>query len=220
MNSILERVNAVCCSVRESNTQPISFKKLVGQTRKVFKDNDLDLAIKTKKNNELEPSEFYVMAYYDADDDFNQETPIEVVVHHHFPDTSKFSELQITEFLVQIYDAVVHEYRHRQQSIKRNYQTYNWSDHSPYKQYLKDPDEVDAYAVSIAIELARSIGVYRAKRNLTRISLLAKMRQDSMLVSVNLYAYIGQFGLNRTTKRLAKKVLKHLDSLDTQHIFK
>ena len=215
MNSVLERVNAVCCAVRDSNKTPISFKKLVGQTRKTFKDNGLDLVIKTKKENTLDNSEFYVMAYYDADDDFNGETPIEVVVHHKFQDIDLFSQQQITDFLIQIYDAVVHECRHQQQSYKRSYRTFH-SNHN----YLRDLDEVDAYAFSVAIELIRAIGVYRAKRNLPRLSLLAKMRQGTMLVSPNLKSYMLHFGLTSTTKRLAKKVSKHLDILDTRHIFK
>jgi hypothetical protein len=220
MNSILERVNTVCHSVRDTNLDPISFKKLVGQTRRMFKEHDLDLTIKTKKENTLDTSEFYVMAYYDAEDDFNNETPIEVIVHHRFADTDKFSSNQITDFLIQIYDAVVHEFRHRQQSVKRNYQTYSDHDQSPYRQYLKDPDELDAYAFSIAIELTRTIGIYRAKRNLGKMRVLAKMRHGSNLVSVNLHAYVSHFGVTKLTRRLAKKIYKHLDSVDSRHVFK
>jgi hypothetical protein len=220
MNSILERTNVACQSVREMNPNPITFKKLIGQTRRLFKENDLDILIRTKKENTLDSSEFYIMAYYDAEDDYDNETPIEVVVHHKFADTDKFSENQITDFLVQIYDAVVHEYRHRQQSVKRQYKTFSNHDQSPYKQYLKDPDELDAYALSIAIDLIRTIGPHRARRNLTRISLLSKMRQGPMLVSANLNAYIVHFGLNKMTKKLSKKVYKHLETLDARQIFK
>jgi hypothetical protein len=186
----------------------------------MFKEHDLDLTIKTKKENTLDTSEFYVMAYYDAEDDFNNETPIEVIVHHRFADTDKFSSNQITDFLIQIYDAVVHEFRHRQQSVKRNYQTYSDHDQSPYRQYLKDPDELDAYAFSIAIELTRTIGIYRAKRNLGKMRVLAKMRHGSNLVSVNLHAYVSHFGVTKLTRRLAKKIYKHLDSVDSRHVFK
>jgi len=219
MNSILERVNQVCQIVRDTSSNPVSFKKLIAKTRKLFKAHDFDLAIKTKKDKSLEASEFYVMAYYDAEDDAENETPIEVIVYHCFQDDDKFNEIQKTELLIQIYDAVVHEFKHRQQSVKRKYRLYSNNDHSPYKQYLKDPDELDAYALSIAIELARSIGVYRAKRNLTRISLLSKMRQDKKFTSPNLNAYMCHFGLDNVTKKLAKKVYIHLETLDSKHIF-
>lgn len=219
MNSIIERVNTVCQSVRSTNSEPISFKKLVGQLRKTFKDHDLDLMIKTKKDKTLETGGFYVMAYYDPEDDFNHDTPIEVIAYHNFPDTDYFSKVQITEFLIQIFDAVVHEFRHRHQSIKREYITYSAHESSPYKEYLSDPDEVDAYALSIAIELLRHIDPYRAKKNLTRISIMSKMRRGTEFVSPNLRAYIDHFGLSDLTKRIAKKVYKHLGTLDKQHIF-
>ena len=97
MNLILERVNAVCQHVRESNTQGITFKKLIGSTRAEFKKRDFDLTIKTKKDKTLDPSEFYVNAFYDAEDDFNNETSIEVIIHHNFNDTDVFSQTQITD---------------------------------------------------------------------------------------------------------------------------
>jgi hypothetical protein len=175
--------------------------------------------IKTKKDKTLEIGGFYVMAYYDPEDDFNHDTPIEVIAHHNFPDTDYFSKLQITDFLIQIFDAVVHEFRHRHQSIKREYITYSAHESSPYKEYLSDPDEVDAYALSIAIELLRHIDPYRAKKNLTRISIMSKMRRGTEFVSPNLRAYIDHFGLSDLTKRIAKKVYKHLGTIDKQHIF-
>ena len=219
MNLILERVNAVCQHVRESNTQGITFKKLIGSTRAEFKKRDFDLTIKTKKDKTLDPSEFYVNAFYDAEDDFNNETSIEVIIHHNFNDTDVFSQTQITDFLIQIYDAVVHEYRHQQQSLKRNYEVYSNHDQSPYNEYLTDPDEIDAYALSIAIELLRHMNKERAKRYMSRITIMAKMRQNNMLVSPNLKSYIDHFGLNNITKKISKKVYKHLEALDRRYIF-
>ena len=219
MNLILERVNAVCQHVRESNTQGITFKKLIVYTRAEFKKRDFDLTIKTKKDKTLDPSEFYVNAFYDAEDDFNNETSIEVIINHNFNDTDVFSQTQITDFLIQIYDAVVHEYRHQQQSLKRNYEVYSNHDQSPYNEYLTDPDEIDAYALSIAIELLRHMNKERAKRYMSRITIMAKMRQNNMLVSPNLKSYIDHFGLNNITKKISKKVYKHLEALDRRYIF-
>jgi len=219
MNSILERVNLVCKYVRESNKHGVTFKKLVGATRSAFKIQELDLIIKSKKDKFLSSAEFYVNAYYDAEDDFNNETPIEVIVHHNFVDTDVFNQKQITEFLIQIYDAVVHEYRHQQQSLKRNYEVFSDHNQSPYEEYLTDPDEVDAYAVSIAIELLRHMSKERAKRYMSRITIMAKMRRNNMLVSPNLKSYIDHFGLNQVTRKIAKKVYKHLDALDSHQIF-
>lgn len=219
MNSILERVYLVCTRVRELNSTPISFKKLVSQTRRQFKLAQFDLLIKTKKEKSLDCTEFYVNAYYDADNDSVNETAIELVVFHNFKDCDQFSHLQITDFLKEIFDAVVHEYKHKQQSVARNYQTYSDHNRIQYSAYLSDPDEVDAYAFSIAVELLRSLGRQRSYIYLTRISVLSKVRQDSKLVSPNLNAYLQHFGLNIMVKRLAKKVYKHLETIDTRFIF-
>ena len=59
----------------------------------------------------------------------------------------------------------------------------------------------------------------RAKRYMSRITIMAKMRQNNMLVSPNLKSYIDHFGLNQITQKISKKVYKHLDSLDRRHIF-
>lgn len=219
MNIVLERVNAVCQTVRVQNSQGISFKKLIGSVRSKFRDNEFNLTIKTKKDKSLDSAEFYVNAYYDAEDDSNNESPIEIIVFHNFSDLDVFSKSQITDFLIQIYDATVHEFRHQQQSKNRNYQTFSNHDQSPFEAYLTDPDELDAYAISISIELLRAMSQERAKRYMSRITVLAKMRQNSTYISPNLKAYIDHFGVSNLTKRLAKKVYKHLDSLDKDQIF-
>jgi hypothetical protein len=219
VNSILERVNAVCQHVRESNTQGITFKKLIGSTRSEFKKRDFDLTIKTKKDKTLDPNEFYVNAFYDAENDFNNDTAIEIIIYHNFSDTDVFNLSQITELLIQMYDATVHELRHQWQSAARNYVTYTDNEHSPHHQYLKDPDELDAYGFSIAIELLRHMSKQRAKRYMSRISIMAKMRKGTSLVSPNLKSYIDHFGLNKITKKISKKVFKHLDTLDRRYIF-
>lgn len=219
MNIILERVNLVCGHVRERNTHGVSFKKLIGSLRSSFRAHDFNISIKTKKDKTLDPSEFYVNAYYDAEDDFNDEIPIEIISYHNFSDTALFNKTQITDFLIQIFDATVHEYRHQQQSKRRNYKVYGVHVIEPHEDYLTDSDELDAYALSIAIELLRSMSKDRAKMYMTRISILAKMRLGDNYVSTNLKDYIDHFGLTTLTKNLAKKVYKHLDALDKSHIF-
>jgi hypothetical protein len=220
MNALIERVYNVCQCVRLSNNDPISFKKLVVGVRREFKIHNFDLVIKTKKEKSLSEEEFYVNAYYDAEDDYNNETPVEVIIFHNFSDLSNFSTTQITDFLREIFDAVVHEFKHRQQSIKRNYKVYLDSDTSPYEVYLADPDELDAYALSIAIELLRQMDAERAKRRLGRISVLSKMRSGTKFASPNLNSYIEHFGGKPLIKRLAKKVYKHLGTVDSRYIFK
>jgi len=220
MNSVIERVNNVCQCVRLSNNGPITFKKLVGSIRREFRLHNFDILVKTKKEKTLSDEEFYVNAYYDAEDDSNDDTAIEVIVYHNFSDLSNFTTVQITEFLREIFDATVHEFKHQHQSIKRDYKTYTNHDNSPFEDYLSDPDEVDAYALSIAIELLRHMSEQRAKWAMTRLTIMSRMRHGTIFVSPNLNVYVAHFGQSPIIKRLAKKVYKHLGTLDTGHIFK
>lgn len=219
MNSVLDRVYKVCQQVRKQHQEPISFKKLVGSTRKAFKDYGFDLAIKTIKDESLGPNEFYVEAYYYEEKDFNDDPPIEVMVYHCFEQVQRFQTIQITDFLVQIYDAVVHECRHQHQYQNRDFEHYT-TDKDGYAAYLADPDEVDAYAFSIAIDLLRTLPKQRASMYMTRLTTLAKMKQNGILVSPNLSAYAGHFKHNPLLKKLAKKVYKHIESIDSKLIFK
>ena len=219
MNTILERVCTVCKEVRETSSEQTNFKKLITRTRKAFRDHDFDIAIKTKKDKTLDPDEWYVMAYYDAESDFEMETAIEVIVHHNLQGNESFGSFQITAFLVEIFDATVHEFRHQHQSISRDYIEYVENPDYPYEDYLANQDELDAYAFSIAIELLRVMDPQRAKRNLGRIKRMSKMRSGSGYSSPVLRSYIEHFGMSEITKKLAKKRYFHLETIDTRHIF-
>lgn len=220
MNIILERVNEVCKSVRGDCRQLVTFKQLITKTRKTFKQNHFDLIIRTKKEKDLDVDKFYVMAYYDSQDDSEGLTPIEVVVHHNLSGEETFGEHQVTNFLIEIYDAVVHEYRHQHQSICRNFEEYQTHTRHPYDEYLSHVDELDAYAVSIAIEILRIMSKERARRYMSRISVMSKMRNGSVFAIPMLRSYIGEFGDGPIIKKLSKKVYKHLGTLDNNHIFK
>ena len=219
MNIILERVYNVCKAVRESSPEVTNFKKLITLTRKKFKDFGFDIAIKTKKDKDLDVDNWYVMAYYDSENDFNLDTAIEVIVYHNLVGTEEFGPHQITLFLTEIFDATVHEFRHQYQSMRRDHNQYGIHLDSPYEAYLADYDEMDAYAFSIAIELLRTMDAERARKRLGRISVLSKMRTGSQFSSPQLRAYIGHFGINQITKKLSKKIYFHLETIDKRYVF-
>ena len=189
--------------------------------RKVFKSKNFDLKIKTKRQTFLNHEEFYVNAYYDADDDKHNETPIEVLVYHNFDKNDIWDTKQTSELLVQIFDAVVHEYRHQRQSRSRKFLTFSEHPQTPYREYLLDPDELDAYALSIAIELCRNLGKFRALRYMQRLSYLSKFKIQNKFVSPNLNAYVQHFGgvEHPVIKRLSKKVYIRLKKIDTDYVF-
>ena len=221
MNNILEQVNSVCTVIRNSIKYPTTFKLLLSKTRKVFKIKNFDLKIKTKRQPFLNHEEFYVNAFYDADDDKHNETPIEVLVYHNFDKNEIWDQKQTSDLLVQIFDAVVHEYRHQRQSRSRKYLTFSEHPQTPYREYLLDPDELDAYALSIAIELCRNLGKFRALRYMQRLSYLSKFKIQNKFVSPNLNAYVQHFGgvEHPVIKRLSKKVYVRLKKIDTDYVF-
>lgn len=218
MNLVLERVYRVCNSVRQQHQEPISFKKLLGSIRKSFKDYGFYIAIKTIKTPDLEKNQYYTEAYYLEDKDFD-DPPIEVLVYHCFEQVQRFQTDQINDFLIQIYDAVVHELRHQHQYHSRDFEHYSTTKQG-YTAYLADPDELDAYAFSIAIELLRCLPKPRAELYMSRLSTLARMKRNGVHISPNLASYVGHFRYNPLLKKLAKKVYKHLEVIDIAYVFK
>jgi hypothetical protein len=216
----MRAVYNVCKSVRNSSTEKISFHNLLAKIRKEFQKNQIDLYIRSNKRSSLHSTEFYVNAYYDAEDDLDNEIPIEIVIYHNFDKTILWNRAQITELLIQIFDAVIHEFKHQHQSEKRSYQSY-WPHSSIVLQYLSDPDEVDAYALSIAIELCRTLGKERSIRYLSRFKVLSKYKIQHKLVSPNLFAFVNVFEEkdSKILKILVKKVFKLLHTIDTDLIF-
>lgn len=217
----METVCSVCNSVRSSSNDGISFQKLVALLRREFRLQGFFIKIKTQRSKKMSSDEFYVNAYYDAVDDMEGDISIEVVIHHNFTEETIWDKAHITELLTQIFDATVHEFKHQRQSIKRKYKTYSTHFNEPYDVYLADPDELDAYALSIAIELTRSLGKYRAMRYLAKFSGLCKLKFQGKFVSPSLSAYYGQFGTvsNPIMRKLSKKVYVRLRKIDTANIF-
>lgn len=113
--------------------------------------------------------------------------------------------------------------KHQRQSKKRHHEQY-WNRHDAgyhYREYLQDPDEIDAYALSIAIELCRTLGKHRALRYMPKFTTLARMKIRDQFVSPNLHAYVSHFEkpISPLLRRLAKKIYIRLKKIDTDYIF-
>jgi hypothetical protein len=194
------------------------FKTILSRVKKSF--SVLDLKIRTKRMNNLDDNEFYVNAYYDIADDGDGFCPIEVVILHNIDSDATFAHAQAGQLIVQIYDAVVHELRHQYQGRRRNYLSLTEpSDDAVY--YLSDPDEIDAYALSIAIELIRNLGRTRSIQYLHRASRLANIRPRGLYASPNLFAYFDTFGNveHPVIRKLIKKVFLNLEMVDKTAVF-
>lgn len=212
----METICGVCNTVRNNSKHGISFQNLLTNLRREFRQQGIDLKIKSSRSKKLHVEEFYVNAYYDPEDDESRDIPIEVVLHHNFDANVLWDRKQVTEVLIQVFDAVIHEFKHQRQSRKRNYKTF-WHQNT----YLDDPDEIDAYSISIAIELCRSLGKYRALRYLHTLSTLSRLKFNEQYVSPNLREYLQQFNDSDTDilNRLAKKIYIRIQKVDTDFIF-
>ena len=223
MNSIMETVCLICTHVRHRTKQDTSFPKLLVELRREFKRAGLDVKIKSQSKKFLDTEEFYVNAYYDPEDDQNKETPIEIIIYHNFDKEVIWSTKQITDLLVQVFDATIHEFKHQRQSRKRGYKEFQLradAEHE-FHEYLQDPDELDAYALSIAIELCRTVGKFRALRYMPKFTTLARFKVKEEFVSPNLNAYVSHFEKPKSPllRKLAKKVYVRLKKIDTDFIF-
>ena len=220
MNSLMEAVCIVCTHVRNKTKQGISFHNLLTKIRREFREHSIDLKIKSQRKKNLHSEEFYVNAYYDATDDQNRDTAIEVIVYHNFDKNIVWDRQHVTDLLIQVFDAVVHEFKHQRQSRKRYYEIF-WHNSYETHLYLSDPDEVDAYAMSIAIELCRVLGKVRALRYMSKFTSLSRLKIRDCYVSPSLFVYVKNFeNLNNPVlKTLAKKVYVRLQKVDTDCIF-
>ena len=223
MNSVMEAVCLVCNSVRNKTKAGSTFQNLLKELRRAFRKADFDLKIKSQSKKFLLNDEFYVNAYYDSEDDLNKETPIEVIIYHNFPKDVIWNQKQITDLLIQVFDAVVHEIKHQRQSRKRGHKEFRERADSGYhyREYLQDPDELDAYALSITIELCRTLGKHRALRYMPKFTALARFKVKEEFVSPNLNAYVCHFEkpISPLLRLLAKKIYIRLKKIDTDYIF-
>jgi hypothetical protein len=220
MNSLMELVCAICNTVRDSTKQGLSFQKLLNRIRKEFKTNGFDIKIKTVRDKTLNAEVFYANGYYDPEDDKAGDCPIELIITHNFPQDHIWYPTHATELLVQVFDTVVHEYKHQGQYRKRKFRPASTREDT-HKEYLSDPDEIDAYSISITCELVRSLGSARAIRYLHNTVSISRLKLGGSFVSPSLSMYCGEFTTpdNPVIKRLVKKVYTRLRKVDTDSVF-
>lgn len=216
----METVCATCERIKASTKQGVSFQKLLRLVRKEFRLHDLDLKVKPIRDKYLDSEVFYANGYYDPIDDQDGDQCIELQITHNFPKDSVWYPENSKDILIQIFDTVVHELRHQRQYRKRKFKI-GIDRGQDHKEYLADPEEVDAYSISIAIELCRSLGKTRALRYLPNIDKLGRFKIRDQFVSPCLSMYKAEFSNPKDPimRSLSKKVYIRLKKIDTDHIF-
>ena len=216
----MEIVCGVCTNVRNNSKHGISFQKLLTLIRREFRKSDIELKVKSTRDKTLADEVFYTNGYYDPEDDKTNECPIELIITHNFAPGALWYPSHSTLLLVQVFDTTVHELRHMRQFRKRKFLAGKLRP-SGHKEYLSDPDEIDAYSISIATELCRSLGKHRALRYLRNPSTLSRFKLGNNFVSPCLGMYKAEFPNPKdpVMKTLAKKIYVRLQKVDTDNIF-
>jgi hypothetical protein len=216
----MELVCAICNNVRSGTKQGLNFQQLINRVRREFKLSDIQIKISAKRDKTLNEDCIYVNGFYDPEDDQENECAIELIVTHNFPKDLLWYPIDSTLVLTQIFDTVVHELRHQRQYRKRKFKV-GPERGTGHKEYLADPDEIDAYSISIATELVRSLGRIRALRYMHNINTLGRFKLNKQFVSPCLSMYLGEFPntADPVIKNLTKKIYIRLKKIDTDVVF-
>lgn len=154
---------------------------------------------------------------YDSESDEEGRVPINLIFITHTTDKILVWDEETFEFVSkQIADTLIHELVHMKQTRDRNFEPVIIIEDLPNDEeeinrlYLKQSDEIDAYAYNIASELDEEENQEIIKKYLSCPSL------TPMDISINLWNYMQVFEKNlqdKTLKRLMKKVYKRYHNL-------
>lgn len=220
MNSILETVHAICNIILDSTKSGVSFRKLLNKIRREFKNSYLEIKVTTVRDKTLNDEIFFANGYYDPADDEEGDCCIELIITHNFCKDRIWYLEQIRQLLIQVFDTVIHELQHQKQYRKRQFKM-GEDRGTGYKDYLADPEEIDAYSINIAVELCRSLGKIRALRYLHNIDKLSRLKINNNFVSPCLSMYRSEFpnSSDPIVKELSKKIYIRLKKIDTDYVF-
>lgn len=160
----------------------------------------------------VDPGDINLAAYYDFIEDEFCKTAIELVLITNNGDKFIILDQEKYErFIKCLADSLAHELVHMRQARARDFISPGYDnvsedgdEHEHEMNYLSNPDEIDAYAHNIAVELKDNRDPFQKLNNPTSISIEE---------SLNLWVYVNTFGQdinNPVMKRLLKKIYKRL----------
>lgn len=190
-------------------------KQVVSHIRKIVGPNVL---ITTDKSPNVDPNDININAYYDPDEDENEEKPFEITVV--FPKDNPNVTMDKEgwrEFATRVIDFLEHEMIHQAQYRSREFRPgRQYRSRHPdatiqrSQEYLGNPDEIEAYAYNLSRELLRKTNndYDRTMRLLKNFSQTAMTKdQAGRLLSPNLFGYFKDFGFD-TTHPVLKSLMK------------
>jgi len=190
-------------------------KQVVSHLRKIVGPN---VVITTQKSSNIDSNDLNLNAYYDPDEDEQEEKPFEIMVI--FPKDNPNVTMDKEgwrEFATKVIDFLEHEMIHQAQYRSREFRTgrqYRSRHNDPAiqrsQEYLGNPDEIEAYAYNLSRELLRKTNndydhTLRLLKNFSQTAMTKD--QAGRLLSPNLFGYFKDFGFD-TTHPVLKNLMK------------
>lgn len=201
--------------------QPISPTQIANHLKRILGTTTI---ISIHKGDEVESNSIGLQAYYDPDEDEDEEKPFELVLNFNRADKQVVMDIsEWREFASQVIEFLQHEIIHQQQYRSRDFiqnRPYRSNATDPQQkaaqEYQGNPDEVEAYAHNLASELLRKTQgntdqVLRLLRNFS--STAVSKDQAGRLLSPTLFGYFQDFGFNTqhpVLKSLLKKTYQYI----------
>ena len=200
---------------------PVSPTTIANHLRRLAGKNAI---INVEKSNDVDHNDINLTAYYDPDEDEDENKPFEVVLILNPKDKQiTLDRARWREFASQVIDYLEHEMIHQNQYRSRDFhpgKQYRSKAKDPEikqsQEYLGNSDEIEAHAYNLSSELLRkTAGDYdRTLRLLRNFSVTAMTKdQAGRLLSPNMFAYFKDFGFNTThpvLKSLMKKTYQYV----------
>jgi hypothetical protein len=203
---------------------PVTPKQVVSHLRKIAGTSTV---ITTSKSDVVDANSINLNAYYDPDEDEEDEKPFELALVFNPKDKEiKMDRAGWREFASQVIDYLEHEMIHQYQYRSRDFHP-NREFRSKAKdpetkkqqEYLGNSDEIEAYAYNLANELLRKTKsdydmTLRLLSNFSRTAITKD--QAGRFLSPNLYGYFKDFNFDTThpvLKRLMKKTYQYVNLL-------
>ena len=202
---------------------PIAFlaRKLVGkqsfaQIKKIIAGAMPDYNVDLVKVD-LPSGEGTISAWYEPEDDEDEQTSINIELQFSKADDSfTWDKQSRTGFLRRLASTIKHELIHQRQYRNRDFiePPEGRDQRDPNYEYMSRTDEIEAYAMNIADELALKAGKAGALQLLKMAGKTATFK-DKMgnLLSPDLFAYMAMWKFDTTNpvlKRLLKKIYAYL----------
>ena len=203
---------------------PVTPKQLVTHLRKIAGSSTV---LTTSRSDEVDANTVNLNAYYDPDEDEDDEKPFELTVVFNPNDKQiVMNKAAWREFATQIIDYLEHEMIHQYQYRSRDFQpnrSYRSKAADPtvksQQEYLGNTDEIEAYSYNLAQEIMRKTNndYDRSMRLLSNFSKTALTKdQAGRFLSPTLYGYFKDFNFDTThpvLKRLMKKTYQYINLL-------